>query len=57
MSMIEWPDWDCCFVISVRWIASPLPVFNEAFAKHAHILGILLMNSYEIKICSEATFI
>ena len=23
----------------------------------AHILGILLMNSYEIKICSEATII
>ena len=22
----------------------------------AHILGILLMNSYEIQICSEATF-
>ena len=33
MSMIEWPDWDCCFVISMRWIASCLPVFSEVFAK------------------------
>ena len=33
--MIEWPNWDCCFVISVRWIASCLAVFSKAFAKHA----------------------
>ena len=33
--MIEWPDWDCCFVISVRWIASCMAVFSKAFAKHA----------------------
>ena len=33
--------------------------FNEAETNCgiAHILGILLMNSYEIKICSEATII
>ena len=33
--------------------------FNEAETncEVAHILGILLMNSYAIKICSEATFI
>ena len=35
MSMIEWPDWDCCFVISVRWIVSCLTVLSEVFAKRA----------------------
>ena len=38
MSMIEWPDWDCCFVISVRWIASCLPVFSEAYAVFLHLV-------------------